>query len=439
MRIVILTLMLILGGSFVQTQPHSIPSSPVIRPLDSTRISVEIYNPVAIPEPTDKAIDYYRSGNILWVVSLLWGLVIPLVFLLSGWSTNVRLWAQRVGKKWFLIIVLYAIVFIGAMFIFDLPLKFYTGYIRQHTYGVSTQSIGKWFTDYAVVTSLGIIVGILFLWIPYAIMRKSPKLWWLITGILTLPAFIFSMFISPIFIEPLFNNAGSMHDKDLETKIVSLADRAGIEGSRVYEVEKSVDTKKLNAYVTGFGNTKRIVLWDTMLKRLNDSEVLFVLAHEIGHYVLNHIWKMVLLLSSVVTIILFLIHRTVAILRKKYSIPELSDISSLPLLVLLFSMYGFLATPIVNAYSRHIERESDRFALELTKDNYDGARSFEKMQFDNLNVPRPGLLYTILRATHPSVAERIDFCNTYKPWETGQPLRYGEYFKPVGDTLQRKR
>ena len=152
-----------------------------------------------------------------------------------------------------------------------LPLDYYEGFVRQHAYGLSNQTRGKWWSERSRARSSAcVVVGVLFLWVPYLLLRKSPRRWWLYTAAAAIP-FIVVLLVTPIWIAPLFNKFGPMKDKALETQILALADRAGIEGSRVFEVNKSVDTKTLNAYVAGFRQTKRIVLWDTIIAALDDA------------------------------------------------------------------------------------------------------------------------------------------------------------------------
>ena len=241
------------------------------------------------------------------------------------------------------------------------------------------------------------------------------------------------MLIEPVYIAPLFNDFGEMQDKRLEARILELAGRAGIEGGRVFEVNKSVDTKAVNAYVAGFGNTKRIVLWDTMLEKLDESEVLFVMGHEMGHYVLGHIVRGIVLASALSFFGLYFVHRTaswfIEKFRRRFGFDHLHDVASLPLLILLFSFFVFAVSPLLLAVSRYDEREADRFGLEITRQNHAAASAFVKLQQENLGNPRPGLLYVCGRGTHPALGSRVDFCNDYHPWSTGQPLRYEQYFR----------
>jgi Zn-dependent protease with chaperone function len=277
------------------------------------------------------------------------------------------------------------------------------------------------------------IVLVIVLPVFYLFLKKSPRRWWLWAGLAAVPFIVIGILVSPIWIDPLFNEYGSMKDKTLEAEILALADRAGIEGGRVFEVNKSVDTQAVNAYVTGFGRTKRIVLWDTIVAKLDRRELLFVMGHEMGHYVLGHIPKTILFLSLVVVLTLYAAHRTAGAFisrwRERIGFAELSDVASLPLILLLAGVFSLIVMPAINAYSRWQERQSDRFGLEITRDNRAAAMAFVKLQGENLANPRPGPLYKLWRSTHPPIGERIDFANTYRPWESGAPRSYETLFR----------
>ncbi len=420
--------------SFSQTANPPVPDTAlVMAAVDTLQRIAEETGPVPVPPASEKALRYYRSGNWLWGLGLLWGLLVPAAFLFTGFSARIRNWAQRLGHKWFFVIGLYFIIFSLITFLLDLPLTYYQEFVRQHAYDLSNQTFSKWLGDSLKALVVGMLVGVLFLWVPYLLLKKSPQRWWLYTGILTVPFLFFFMLISPIWIAPLFNKFGPMQDQALEAKILALAERAGIEGSRVFEVNKSVDTKAVNAYVSGFLDTKRIVLWDTIIAKLEEEELLFVMGHEMGHYVLGHVVKSVLFFSALIVVVLYAAHRTAAALLRRYharfGFSQLADIASLPLLILLFNLFLFLATPLSFAFTRYNEHESDRFGLEICQNNRAAALAFVKLQTENLGNPRPGWLYKLWRASHPPIGERIEFCNSYRPWETGEPLKYGHLIK----------
>lgn len=391
--------------------------------------------PVAVPIPSEKAMRYYESGIVIWWIELLWGFAVPALLLFAGFSARIRTFAQRIGKRWFPTVAIYFALFAILTFMLGLPLAYFTGFVREHAYGLSNQTAAKWWGDAGKSLLVGIIGSAVVLWIPYLMLRKSPRRWWLWTSLAAIPLLALLLVISPVWLDPLFNKFGPMKDRALEAKILALADRSGIEGSRVYEVDKSVDTEKVNAYVAGLGGTKRVVLWDTIIKKLNERELLFVMGHEMGHYVLGHTPMLIGLGFVLILIGLYSIHRLARGMIERwgdrFGFHELSDVASWPLILLLFALVNFVLTPGVMGFARHIEHQSDVFGLEITRDNHAAATAFVKLQEQNLSNPRPGLLYKLWNSSHPTLGERIDFCNEYRPWEKGEPLRYEHLIRPA--------
>jgi Zn-dependent protease with chaperone function len=388
---------------------------------------------VDVPEPTAQALAYHRSGNVLWVFNTAWGLLVPALLLWTGFSARMRDWATRIGRKWFFIVAVYWVIFTLVTTVVDLPRVYYESFVRQHAYGLSNQTIVKWVSDQVASLGITLVIGSLVLWIPYLLLARSPRRWWLYTAMVAIPFIVLIQLITPIWIDPLFNTFGPMKDKALEVDILRLADRSGIEGGRVYEVAKSVDTKQLNAYVNGFGATQRIVLWDTIIAAMDRPQLLTVMGHEMGHYVLKHVWQLIAVAVLAVLVLLYAVYRLSGALIARYSprfgFTSLADVASLPLILLLVSTVGLVVDPLTLAFARHIEHEADRFTLELTHDNHAFGSALVILQQENLGVPRPGWLYTWFRENHPPLGERVDFANDYRPWDTGQPLVYADRFK----------
>jgi Zn-dependent protease with chaperone function len=377
-------------------------------------------NAVTVPEASELALRYYRSGNVIWAIELVLGFVLPALLLFTGWSARLRAFASSLGRGHFYpTLVVYMALLALLLFVVQLPLTVYVGYVREHAYGLSTQRLSKFAADQLKGLAVGLVVGALVIWVPYLLLARSPSRWWLWTGALALPFFALVLLITPVYIAPLFNKFGSMTDKALEQQVLAVAAQAGVEGARVFEVNKSVDTEKVNAYVTGVGKTKRIVLWDTLLARLTPEQTRFVVAHELGHYVLGHVWINIFVSWGLTLVGLFAAHRTsgfmLARFGGRFGFTALADPASLPLLMLLLSIFSFLIQPAALALSRHYERQADHFGLDLTRDNHAAAAAFVALQRQNLAVPRPGLLYKILRASHPPIGERVDDINAYRP------------------------
>lgn len=388
---------------------------------------------VAVPEATAQAMSYYKSGNILWILSQAWGFIVPLLFLVTGFTGKLEKFSERWGKRWFFVIAIYLVLFSCIYTLLNLPLDFYAGYIREHAYGLSTQSLGRWFDNYGKSLLVTIVGVVAFVWIFYLLLKKSPRRWWLYSSLVSICIAFITMFIQPVWIDPLFNNFGPMKDKKLEKEILAIASRAGIEGGRVFEVDKSQDTNALNAYVVGFGKTNRIVLWDTTIAKMTPDQILFVMGHEMGHYVLNHIWWMLIYFSALSFLIFYLTYISANFLMKRYQkrfgFKHLYNIASLPLLLLLTSIIMFLTSPLSNAISRCMEHEADRFGLEITQNNKAAGEAFLVLQQQNLGNPYPGALYKFWRSSHPPLGERVAFCNSYCPWKRDEPLKYTDKFK----------
>lgn len=419
---------LVLNGP---AQPSASPSQPSAQ-LNSANPTAA---PVAVPAASAKAVSFYHSTILLIAAIILWSLLIPVGFLFTGFSAKLRSWAVRLGQRWYFSYAIYSTAFCLICCVLMLPLAFYGGFMRPHHYDLSNQNFARWLYCAVQGAVILLVSGLAVGWIPFFVIKKSPRRWWLYLGLLAPLYLCFTMWIQPVVIAPLYHKFTPLQDKELEAKILAEAARAGIQGSRVYQVNSSVDSKVENAYVTGFMGTKRIVLYDTLLQNMNEDEVLFVMGHEMGHYVLWHIAKGIAFESILIMVSLYVAYLlagpVIGFFKNIWGFAAPSDFAAMPLGLLAFWLFCFVDQPIFMAFSRHVEHEADRFGLELTHENHAAATGFVRFTQVDLGVPRPGAIFMTWFGSHPCIADRIEFCNTYHPWETGQPSKYEKYFLPA--------
>lgn len=403
------------------------------------RGQIAVPDVVSVQMPSQEAFDFQKSKVTTWLIRLFLSFVIPAIFLFSKLSAAIRNWATGKTKRWAFVIILYFIIYSAIELIIYLPLDIYTGFVRMHQYGLSNQNFYQWITDLIKSFIVNSILFSAIIWVPFLIIKKSPRRWWLYLALISIPYLFFISYIQPIAIDPIFNQYKPIENTQLSSQIDDLLFRTPIENCNVFQIDKSKETNQMNAYMTGVFNTKRIVLWDTTINYLNDNEVLGVVAHEMGHYLMGHIWKSIIMggLSSI--LILYLIFRMsnwfLEKSKGKYGFNSLSDVAAYPLIIIMINVMLFATAPISNAYSRSMEVEADRFELELTKNNFATATATVKLHQQSLTMPEPGFIYMLWTYDHPTYKSRVDFANEYKPWENGQPLKYQKFIK---DNIQSK-
>lgn len=368
------------------------------------------------PDLPEEAFQLRKDSLVVWSIRLILQFLIPIFFLTSRLSQGISRWA---GWRRGIVTsgILYGLVFVTIVFLIRLPLDYYSSFVLSHKYGLTEQGFMRWLELSIKGFLVNELVLVFFLWIPYSIIYRAPKSWWFQIGSLLIPVIIFMVFISPMFIDPLFNEYTSIEDEDLGRKIDQLLDKAGISDADIYMVDKSRDTKTMNAYMTGISKSKRIVLWDTTINNLDEGELLAVTAHEIGHYVEGHIWKNIGISIIGNYILLYLVYLSSNwILDKsnlRFGFKNVFNYASLPLLILLINLYVFLGSPIINYFSRQMEVEADSYEIILTEDRESAISAMEKMYDHSLGLPRPSNLYRMWYNSHPSLEERVDFYRNY--------------------------
>jgi STE24 endopeptidase len=349
--------------------------------------------------------DAYFEGGY-WL--LLWGTLLTLAvnwaLLRFGWSARWSGWAARRTRRAWLRPMLYALPYILATTLILLPWSIYTGFMREHAYGMSNQSFAAWSTEQAIGLVVSLVAGALVLGAIYAVIRRSPKRWWLWgTGVAA--AFLaFGALISPVFIAPLFNTYTPMAEGPLKQEILAMAKAQKVPANDVYVFDASRQTDRISANVSGLGPTIRISLNDNLLNRTSPAEVKAVMGHELGHYVLNHVLELLVAMTAIfLALFLFLWWAAPRLLVRYgsgWGVKDVADPASLPLLVALASLFFLLATPLSRSLTRWNEIEADRFGLDAAREP-DGFATVA-MRLSEYRKLEPGPLEEAIFFTHPS-------------------------------------
>lgn len=366
-----------------------------------------------------RAIDYSDQRNMFYFGSELYTLVILLLILFTGLSALLWRWAQRVTRWRALSLFLYVFGLFGILAIVRWPLDYVMEFRLDHQFGLSNQTFGAWMSDWAKSLLLTIVVATPLIAGFYAIVRRRPKTWWAWMSLAAIPVLILLVVISPVVFTPLFYDVAPMPAGALKAQILDLAAQSGIPDSRVFVMDASRDTDRMGAYVTGLGQTKRIVLYDNLIAHMTPDEVLFVVGHEMGHYLLHHMWIGLAIGALLILIVAFVAHRLmprmIAANERRWGFTDLKDTASLPLIILVFGVLMFFLSPAQNAVWRHFEHEADVFGLDKTRSSNAAVGAFDKIAATNLSNPNPSAFIKLMRYDHPTLAERIQFAQAYEP------------------------
>lgn len=369
-------------------------------------------DPASFMKPSELAVaeQYSNVKNFLFFIGVPLDWFLFFVLLVSGVSKKIKKWIEAAVPFRFLQTVGFVFVLSLITTLVTLPLD-WIGYQVSLDYNISTQTTASWAKDQVISFWISFPIFTLCVLVFYWLIKRHEKKWWLYARLLTVPFSLFLFFIQPVIIDPLYNDFYPLKNKELESKILELADEANIPADHVYEVNMSEKTNALNAYVTGIGANKRIVLWDTTLNKLDDSEILFIMGHEMGHYVMKHVYiglaGYLLVSLAGFYVIDKLYKRTVRLTRSMFHLEGRHDLAALPLLLLLFSVLSFAVTPFSNAVSRYQENKADQYGIELTENREAAVKTFQDLAVTGLSQVDPPVLVKIFRGSHPSIMERI--------------------------------
>jgi STE24 endopeptidase len=373
------------------------------------------------PAEKAKSDAYFEGGYWLQLWGFVWSAGIAAVLVMGRLSARMRDLAQRITRFKPLQTGLYAVQYLIVTAILSFPLAVYADFFREHKYGLATNSFGGWFGDWAKGLMVSAILGSLVMMALFGIVRRLQRAWHIWGALVTIAFAVLLVAISPVYIAPLFNNYTSLSDATVVDPILRLARANGIATDKVYEMDASRQSKRVSANVSGFLGTMRITLNDNLLKRCSVPEIEAVMGHEMGHYVLNHVFKMILFMSILIVAGFAVLRRgTEALLARygaRWGISGTGDPAVTPLAIVLFSAYLFLLTPFTNSFVRMQESEADMFGLNAARQPNGMAEVALKL--GEYRKMEPGPVEEWIFFDHPSGATRI---RTAMRWKAENPL-----------------
>jgi len=384
------------------------------------------------PGQEAQAVAYARARHELYFFDAAYGVLLLILLLQLRVAVKFRELAERAAGNNFVSTVIFVPLTILAIDLLSFPTGIWSHRLALK-YQQSIEGWASWLVDWIKGEAIEVAIGILLVWILYFVIRKSPRRWWLYFWLAAVPLIILGAVAEPLIVEPLFFTFTPLANSQphLAERIESVVRRAGLEipQDRMFEMKASSKLKSVNAYASGLGATKRVVVWDTSLQRMSEDEILFVFGHEMGHYVLGHVRDGILFSCAVLIVFLYLayclLHWMLSRWGKNWAIRGPDDLAALPALLLLLSIFSFLFTPVSNVYSRHLEHQADQYGLEVIHGlvpnaSLVAAHAFQVLGEVDLEEPNPSPAVRFWFYNHPPLDERMRFAQTYDPWSTGR-------------------
>jgi STE24 endopeptidase len=353
--------------------------------------------------------EYEADKTVFGFVSSIFGNIVTIVFVFGGLLDIYNSWTASLDLSFIISGWLFFILLTYAGEFLSMPFSLYSTFKIENKYGFNTMTLRLWISDFiksiiisTIIMSLAIFAG---LWI----IKWSPHYWWFLVWGFLFVFSVFIMYISPYVIEPLFNKFTPIEDESLKNKIIRLTEKTGIRVSRIFRMDASKRSRHTNAYFTGIGRVKRIVLYDTLLEGMSHDEILAVLAHEIGHWKKKHLLKTLAAFEVFSLISLYVSYRLIQsdFLLTLFNISTNTIFAKFIILAFLGGILSVVLQPIVNFFSRRHERQADRASYEFTKDADSTVSALVKLSKENLSNLYPHPLYVVLYYSHPPILERI--------------------------------
>ena len=366
---------------------------------------------------------YFEGGYWLQLLDVIYAVALAGLLLWSGLSARIQDWAEGRTNSRSYQVMLYVAAYVPLVVAATFPLTLYEGFFREHAYGLSTQSFWRWLGDFGIQFALTFAAAVLLLPVLYAVIRRTQEQWWIWAAGLAIAFQILVIVIWPVFIAPLFNHYSPLPDSPLKTKILSLARANEVPVDNVWLVDASRQSNRVSANVSGFLGTARISLNDNLLKRGSADEVLAVMGHEIGHYVMGHVTRGILLQGLVILIGFAFLHWgfwfACEVFGGQWQVRRVSEVAGLPLLVALGAIFLFLATPVTNSISRTIEYQADLFGLNAVRKP--DAYAEVMLKLSTYRKLEPGRWEEAIFYDHPSGRTRIEAAMRWKKEHIADP------------------
>jgi STE24 endopeptidase len=361
------------------------------------------------PEKQTQAKEYSRIIRRLWLVETVYSLLYTIAWLAFGWAISLRIWLTGLTTNDWLLVPLFVVIFGGISVLIELPLSYYTGFVLPHRFDQSNQTFKNWIIDQLKELAISLPIGLAVLELLYLALRVTGTLWWLWAagGLLVFQVILANL--APVLIMPIFNKYVPLGDEhaELAERLIKLAEKANTKVKGVFKFDMSRRTKAANAALTGIGNTRRIVLGDTLINEFTPDEIETVLAHELGHHV-NRDLPLLMGFGTLSTALgLYLASLAINWAVGYFGFISIADVAAFPALTLIISLYGLLTMPLSNSFSRWRERMADEYSLNVTGKNEAFASAFTRLANQNLGEIDPERWVVLMFHSHPPLGERI--------------------------------
>jgi STE24 endopeptidase len=414
-------LMMLTGSAMAQapatsTAPIPIPAAAQASPNFNADAATEAY--LALIPPAEKARSdaYFEGGYWLILRDFLYGAVVCWILLRFRWSAGMRNRAEKITRFKPLQTFLYFLQYIIVASLLGFPIAVYEGYFRERQYGLATQTFGPWMNDQFKELLISIVLGGILAMLLFGIARRLPRTWHIWGAVVTLLFLIFVVMIAPVYLVPVFNKVTRLNDPKVTTPILTMASANGIPVHDVYQMDASRQTTRMSANVSGFGNTMRITLNDNLLRRGSAEEIQAVMGHEMGHYVLNHIYKLMMFFLVVIVggfaFLRWSLEWSLSRWGERWQIRGIGDTAVLPLVALLTSIFFFVLTPIMNTDTRSAEREADMYGINASRQPDGFAQA--AIHLGEYRKMSPGPIEEWIFFDHPSGRNRINAAMRWK-------------------------